>query len=444
MKESIALELAAVLAEDGFSLDELVVKMKALFERDGVAGVVSLLLELVDAWLCKNIIAQSDGWRPKPCCESPHYQMQDRVERRLRTSVGTVRLRWRRLRCSHCGRGCVPLREFTGLKRYQPKTAELERVVAEVVAEQNYRRLSRHLALIGEIPVPKSTAHRWVMASDCDEIAVEGKHGTLLIADGTGYKRRPDPDRGLDNGGELRVALGVTCTGTVMPLGAWSGKSWSEIGAAIVPVEAEAKPIADVLVSDGEPGLAEGLAHLVWDHQRCHWHQVHDLDRFMWLDGAGKAERRTTQAQLAGIIGIELPAGDFQRVSEQDKGTIHRATVAAEQQLEALAKTLEVRGYERAARYVGYAKERLFTYVRWWLKFGLVVPRVSSMIERLMRELARRLKRIAFGWSERGAAKMARIIIKRVTSAREWAAYWHARLRITGKVTLTLGRISAL
>ncbi len=441
MKKSIALELAAVLAEDGFSLDELVVKTKVLFERNGMAGFVSLLLELVDAWLCRGIIDRSRGWRPKPCCETPRYELQDRLERRLRTSIGTVRLRWRRLRCCGCGRSCIPLREFTGLEPYQAKTAELERVVTEVVAEQNYRRLSRHLALIGEIPVPKSTAHRWVTLSDCDEIAVDGKRGPLLFADGTGYKRRPDVQHGVDNGGELRLALGVTSQGTVVPLGAWSGKSWSEIGAAMGPVGAE--PIADVLVSDGEPGLAEGLAHLVRDQQRCHWHQVHDLDRFMWMDGAGKGERRQAQSQLAGIVGIELPAEDFEQVSEKDKEDIRQTTVAAERQLAGLVGTLEARGYKRAARYICYAKDRLFTYVRWWLESGLVVPRASSMIERLMRELGRRLKRIAFGWSERGAAKMARIIIKRVTSAGEWTAYWHQRLRILGKVTLTLEKVTA-
>jgi len=441
MKKSIAIELAAVLAEDGFSLDELVVKTKLLFERDGMAGFVSLLLELVDAWLCRGIINRSSGWQPKSCCEAPDYELQDRLERRLRTSIGTVRLRWRRLRCRHCGRSCLPLREFTGLEPYQPKTAELERMVTEIVAEQNYRRLSHHLALIGEIPVPKSTAHRWVMASHCDEVTSDGKRGALLFADGTGYKRRPDPKHGLDNGGELRVVLGVTSDGTVMPLGAWSGQSWSEIGTAIGPAGAE--PIAEVLISDGEPGLAEGLAHLVREQQRCHWHQVHDLDRFMRMDGADKGERRKMQSQLAGIIGIELPAEDFEQVSEKDKADIGQATAAAERQLEGLVNTLEARGYERAAKYIRYAKDRLFTYVRWWLKSGLVMPRASSMIERLMRELGRRLKRIAFGWSERGAAKVARIIIKRITSAQEWTAYWHARLRITGKVTLTLERISS-
>jgi hypothetical protein len=58
------------------------------------------------------------------------------------------------------------------------------------------------------------------------------------------------------------------------------------------------------------------------------------------------------------------------------------------------------------------------------------------MIERMMREIGRRLKKIAFGWSEKGAAKMARIIIKRITSSGEWEKYWNDRLRLNGNVML--------
>ena len=54
-----------------------------------------------------------------------------------------------------------------------------------------------------------------------------------------------------------------------------------------------------------------------------------------------------------------------------------------------------------------------------------------------MREIGRRLKRIAFGWSERGAAQMARIIVKRTKGASEWAEYWSNRLRLQGKVTVS-------
>jgi hypothetical protein len=80
----------------------------------------------------------------------------------------------------------------------------------------------------------------------------------------------------------------------------------------------------------------------------------------------------------------------------------------------------------------------MFSYVDRWLQTGIVSPRVSSFIERMMRELARRLKRMAFGWSQEGAAKMARIIIKRFTSANQWENYWKNRLNIKGNVILSL------
>ena len=116
----------------------------------------------------------------------------------------------------------------------------------------------------------------------------------------------------------------------------------------------------------------------------------------------------------------------------------------AEEKVGQLAQELAQKGYRQAASYVENAKDRLFSYVRFWLRYGLVSPRVSSMIERMMREIGRRLKRIAFGWSDEGAAKMARIIIKRITSANEWEAYWKERLRITGNVVLVYGGIKAM
>ncbi|MCB0341724.1 MAG: hypothetical protein KDD59_05720, partial [Bdellovibrionales bacterium] len=83
------------------------------------------------------------------------------------------------------------------------------------------------------------------------------------------------------------------------------------------------------------------------------------------------------------------------------------------------------------------AKKGMFAYLRTWLHMGLKNPRVSSMIERMMREIGRRIKKIGFGWSKKGAEKMTKIIIKRITSAGEWEEYWKNRLNITGNVRLT-------
>jgi hypothetical protein len=434
MMTNIALEIAGSLSGKGFSLDELVFKTRQLFEENGFPGFLSLWLMVMDETICLDLVRREGPWRPPACCVSPRYELHDRLERRFRTSLGEVSIRWRRVRCVRCGRTCVPLRTFLGLERYVSHTGELERIVSEVMSEQSYRRGSAHLQLIGEIPVPKSTAHRWVMESPCDEIGPYQETFDFLMADGTGFKRtgRSREERGP--GGELRMAVGVTSQGRVVPLGAWSEKSWEEIGKAIRPPEdaagRKAESMSRCLVSDGEAGLVEGLGSLTEDQQRCHWHLVRDIKVLMWKDHATKKEWHEMRHRLAGIIGIELPAEDFEQVRDEDKDQLRQSTLEAEGKLDEVIVELTTKGYPKAAAYVRNAKRRLFSYVRFWLENGLVSPRVSSMIERMMREITRRLKRIAFGWSDKGATKMARIILKRITNAGQWDSYWKNRLRI--------------
>ena len=85
-------------------------------------------------------------------------------------------------------------------------------------------------------------------------------------------------------------------------------------------------------------------------------------------------------------------------------------------------------GYTTAATYIRRAKLGMFGYIRRWLKWGLISPRASSMVERGMREPGRRLKKTACGWSDKGATKIARIILKRFTNAKAWEDYWQNKL----------------
>lgn len=434
MQKILYLEILGSVSDKGFSLDELVLKTKELFEREGMPGFVSLILSLVDEQLCIDLMRGESRFSHAPCCERPRYEAHDRRDRSFRTSVGDVELRWRRVRCKNCGRGFIPLREFLGVDAYQSKSNELERVVTEVVSEQSYRRSSDHLLRIGEIPVPKSTLHRWVAQSDCDEL-VWPRGLRFLLADGSGYKRRPDPERELNNRGEVRVALGVNNRGATVALGAWSGKSWEEIGADLNRSRGR-RAKAGLLVSDGEAGLAEGLSDLANGHQRCHWHMARDLNHTLWEDESPKPERDAYGGRLRGILGLELPVDCVEPVREDDKSLISARIKEAERQLDKLAGEFFLKGYVKASGYVNRARKNLFANLRLWLKCGIIGPRASSLIERMMREIGRRLKRIAFGWSEQGAAKMARIVIKRFSSAKQWDAYWLKKLRIEDKVML--------
>ena len=127
----------------------------------------------------------------------------------------------------------------------------------------------------------------------------------------------------------------------------------------------------------------------------------------------------------------------YTAASSRDLSNRKKQMFLAEKEVQRLIEEFKVKGYRSAATYLKNAKDKMFTYVRSWLRSGIINPRVSSMIERMMREIGRRIKKIGFGWSPAGAAKMTRIIIKRITSADEWNDYWKKKLRLTGKVKIS-------
>lgn len=434
MQHLLYLEVLSCLPEEGFPLDELVMKTQQLFAQEGMAGFVGLLLSLLDERLSLSLLGKIDGWRPVPCCAHPRYESKGRRPRRFRTGIGEVKVEWRQMVCRNCGRHLIPLREFLRLSPYQSKSQELERTVVEVVSEQSYRRSSSHLQTIGKIPVPKSTSHRWVAQSDCDE-SEWPPDLRYILADGTSYRRRPNRSKQQDHHGEVRVVLGVDDRGDLLGLGAYSGWSWTEIREDLDRLRG-GHGKARLLISDGEPGLADNLAGLADDYQRCHWHALRDVGYSLWRDGLLKPVRDPERRRLKGILEIQLPSGSVESVAKKDRRGILSRMKQAEQGLDKMIADFERRGYRAAAGYVRSAQRHLFGHLRLWLRTGLIAPRTSSLIERWMREIGRRLKRIAFGWSEEGAAKMTRIIIKHLASKEEWERWWQRKMGIEGKVML--------
>ena len=107
--------------------------------------------------------------------------------------------------------------------------------------------------------------------------------------------------------------------------------------------------------------------------------------------------------------------------------------------IDQLIKYFQERGYDAAATCLRRAKIGMFGYICRWLKWGLTFPRASSMVEKVMRELGRRIKKIAHGWSDRGVTKVARIILKRFADAGAWEDYWQKRMTIIGNVFIGVG-----
>jgi hypothetical protein len=438
MQGKCNLDLSFCLADNGFSLDELVFRLGELFEKKAFNELLRLILMLVQEVLISRIFTGKKV--PFECCDKQDFKLNGSYKRRIRTSLGEVNLKFQRVACKSCGVDIVILKDFLNIKQYQTKSNELEEIVVNAISETSYRRAVKSIGDHKLIKLSHHTAHNWVMQTDCAEInlskEVIGSIGpTQVVADGTGFKGRAV--NGKARKGDLKVVVGVNTAGEVFPLGSWTDTTWKEVNTRWKEQEIKF-PEGSILVADGEPGLADAFSEQVELEQRCHWHVVRDLYHCMHHDGAPLSKTKYLQKGLAGVLAIELPEEDFKKVTESEKDEIEKKMDEADDVLGRLIVYLGNQGYDRAATYIAGARKSMFGYVRRWLKFGIICPRASSLIERVIRELGRRLKKLAYNWSDKGAAKIARIILKKFTNEKEWEAYWKERLKIVGNVVLNV------
>ena len=431
------------LSESGFSLDEMVIRLKELFEKEGFPGILKLIIGVVQEKLIADTVS---GLRPWGCCDSPEYVLNGGYPRSIKTSLGKISMDWHRLKCKKCGNDLVPLKIFMGIEKHQYNSGELEQLVIDAVSKDSYRGAVESVGATGFVRVSHTAAHRWVMQSDCDELDFSRKtskssEAVQIVPDGTGFKGLPK--NGNAEKGELKVVIGVDSKGSVFPMGAWAGESWSDVHGKLEK-RVKSLPAGSILVSDGERSITEAFTDMVDEEQRCHWHLPRDLYHTMWQDGGTSKDAKPLQNVLAGVLAIELPQEDISEVSESQKDDIEERMETAESNIVKLISYLETQGYAKAANYLENARRGMFGYVRRWLKLGIICPRASSMIERIMRELGRRLKKLAYNWSDKGIAKVARIILKKFTDPEQWNEYWKRKLRLDGNVEFGLIEIKQL
>lgn len=447
MHYHITTKLGVDVKDSGFSLDELVYRMQELFHRQAFPELLAEILMMFDAYLRLNVERRT--CLPLTCgCGSGMFVLDGRRPRKIRTTIGTVDLpHLTRVKCAHCGRTCVPVVELCGLDLYQTKTAGVEKLVVEQCVQTSYRRATKAICDMTGVSVSHSTSHRWVLGTDADEIRVpEDVIATVgnpdrvpkpvtIFADGTYCKGRTD-DGGARKR-DVKVIVGVRQSGDVFPIGTWTGdETWTDIGNEL---ERRKVKFADgsILVSDGEEGLAENISKLAnGSFQRCHWHAVRDTYMSMWYDGGRIKDIRPVQNRLKKILAIELPKEDFEQVDKEQVGAIEARMGESERALDALIADIRGRGFVKAAAYLEKARHSMFGYLRRWLALGIACPRASSLIERTMRELARRLKRIAYGWKADGLNKVSKLLLKIFSNEDEWKRYWDERMSISNNVLL--------
>jgi hypothetical protein len=258
------------------------------------------------------------------------------------------------------------------------------------------------------------------------------------MADATVFKKHPGEY------GQLRVVVALDRQKRPIPLGCYTEKTWREIAEDVRRKLREAgDPQLRLFTSDGELGLDEYLAKLASSAQRCTWHLPRDLYYALWKSGAGARQRKQFPDVLAGLVAIELPKGSWEALRPEDREALEREVKEKRAQIEAMIATFREKGYWRAVSYLENALGRVFAHVELWLQTGIVAPRTTSILENILREIGRRMKKIAYNWRDKGAAKMGNLVMLRHYDQPTWDAYWQKALDLRGRCRIRIERIEA-
>ena len=360
------------------------------------------------------------------------YRKQPRT---IATIFGKLRLPIRVAECHVCGARYSPLLAALEMTPYSRKESNFEQAVVEAVIDTNYRRLIEGHS----IDISLGGIHNLVVGSDVERLeeAVDPDGLSAIMADGTGYKRQGGKK------GELRSVLGITTSGQVEPLGTFVNTQWSDIEQMVKNRMKEAKALDIPFIYDGEPGLDDFLADVATP-QRCTWHGPRGLYHSLWEDGLKKKESQPHIDNLKHLIGIELPEGDYELLKDQDREAVEERYRASKAEIADLITVFKEHGYQKGATYLENLSTRIFTNIELWLRTGVIAPKTTSLLERIFREIGRRVKRIAWGWADTTVTKLSKMIILKKYSKAKWERYWKQKLGIEGHFSIRIARIELM
>jgi hypothetical protein len=354
------------------------------------------------------------------------YRLDPRV---ISTVFGKLRQPLRVAECIVCGARYSPLLDALKINPYSRKESNFEHEVIEAVIDTNYRRLIEGRS----IDISLGGIHNLVVQSDVDQTeqaaAVDLDELSAIMADGTGYKRQKGKK------GELRSVIGIATDGTVQPLGTFANTSWGDIEQQIRDRFKQTKAAGIPFIYDGEPGLDDFLADVA-ESQRCAWHGPRGLYHAMWEDGLRKKESQPSIDKLKHLIGIELPQGDYELLQEHDRPAVEEHYRSSKAEMDELIDVFKEHGYQNGAYYLQNLSRRIFTNIELWLKTGVIAPKTTSLLERIFREIGRRIKRIAWGWSDAAVTKLSKMIILKKYSKQQWEQFWKQKLGIAGHFSI--------
>jgi hypothetical protein len=381
------------------SINRLVEQLRASF-RQAQKETLPLLLEQAQEAHLERVLA---GEADLVCrgCGLDHRGGGDLLRRgwrgrRIVTEEGPVSFSLRQVTCRGCKRTWSPYVELLGLRPGQRVLQEVEEKLVGLVTQLSYARTSELAEKWLGLSIRPRTLHRWVQGR-AEQLQLRADaQSEVLLGDGTkipsGRRSRLGEDVRIgfqllgreEEGGRIRAQLRVVGVG--IGLGSW-----------VEALPAELKPA--LVVTDAEPALCALVRARYAEarHQLCEWHVGYTLDWSLIEDRVPAKKRKWLRRLLSRIL--------FRKTTQARKR----------------------RRYERFTRWIGKisrtAQKQLQQASAFILYEEASVERTTSLVERQMREVNRRME-LGVRWSDRGALNLLRLRLAQQHNPDDYARLW--------------------
>ena len=335
------------------------------------------------------------------CGARSGFRRRGRRRRTVHCRLGRLRLVLQMVGCG-CGHRFAPLLLALGIAPHRRVGPGLERRALELCSELPYRRAAAQLwREAGTAPSPRSLGRlvrRAATAIDLARPRPPLRELEAVLVDGT--RLRAGPRKGRDDRGrELKIAIGLRRAGParIELLGAVLAQGWD----ALRPALRSARHAA-IAVTDGEWGVRAALASALPDvpHQVCTFHVRDSLDHRLWQDGLRFAARRALARAVGNAIEFAPTALD------------------AEAALDAALAMAEGHRWRHAATHLREVRPHIATWLR--VDPSGAIAHTTSLLERTMREVNRRVDPVGVRWSLSGAEAIVSVLLARRFSHPRW------------------------
>jgi hypothetical protein len=193
---------------------------------------------------------------------------------------------------------------------------------------------------------------------------------------------------------------------------------------------------AVVAVSDNEVELRRVLLERAEFYGACNRHCVGDVAFHLWKAGLTKVERDVIVGEIKGVLHTlhssvcnHVVDGDFARLSWRIDWVLF--------ELKRIGSLLSGRGLVGVAKFIFNTANYMVTYARLVMS-NISVPWTNNLIERLMGEIAKRIKHKWMHWSERGLLNLLNILLTRYCNKR---VYGELRAKFLGSNGVLIGLV---